>query len=158
MPRCPSVRRWASSSSSSSSGSSDSLWAISSVVFFGSLFVYLTSPSVKGHAKGHTPTPHKTETFDANDETLHDLKKTEDQSDTHLESNNFLTTAAHSPNSTEAPTQKTEDAPTTSDATTLKTGVANAKDSDHISDPQNVVAAAATEKHDKEVDRKGNDE
>ena len=157
-------RRNASSSSSSGTSSSeapnpikavtssnDSLWAISSVLVFGALFVYLTSPTGKGHAKGHAPTPHKKDDdFPTHDEAFENLQKTEDQSDSHLAGNKALAERAHAPDSQGAPTQKkTKDAPTKSDNTTFQHGVAAAKDGDHISDPKKVVAAAAAAKQDK---------
>lgn len=130
----------------------DSIWAISSVLVFGALFVYLTSPTGKGHAKGHAPTPHKKdEDFPTNDEAFEGLQKTEDHRDSHLAGNKALAERAHAPDSEGAPTQKkTKDAPTPRhDNTTFQHGVAAAKDGDHVSDPKKVVAAAASAKQDK---------
>ncbi len=152
----PRRRGYASSSSESSSaspasGGSDSIWAISSLLVFGGLFVYLTSPSGKGKAKGHQPTPHKKDDdFNTDDEALHNLRKTEDHSDSPLEGNKALAERAHAPDSEGAPQQKTtKEVPTRHDNTTFQKGVAAAKDGDHISDPKKVVAAANAEKLDK---------
>lgn len=153
----PAGARFASSSSGSSlPGGSDSLWAISSVVVFGALFVYLTSPDSKGHAKGHQPTPHKkTEDFPTDDEELHALRKTEDQSDHHLEGNKLIASRAHAPDSDAAPTQKkTKDTVVKADDTTFKHGVAAAKDGDHISDPKKVVAAAQSARQEREAKKR----
>ncbi|KAK0546916.1 hypothetical protein OC846_002914 [Tilletia horrida] len=136
----------------------DSLWAISSVVVFGGLFFYLTSPKKAAHGVPHSREAHSDHAPGAKeDQGTADEEESESESGVDFVVVEEPQVKISTPGHEVLQTRLTEDhgkqvsannkaPPLPNKGETFKHGIAAAKDGDHISNPKAVVAASHEEK------------
>ncbi|CAO1632362.1 unnamed protein product [Sympodiomycopsis kandeliae] len=146
--------------------SSDVPWIIGSTLFFGSAFIYVTSPSSKTHNEhgqvtgAKAPSTHGTGSSRVDDKTGdeavwkqedHDGSVEEDEvpaddapeGDKHLHHNTNRAT----PDQQKSPANRDPSSSTYGiENSNFKHGIAASKDGDHVSDPKKVVAQATSDK------------
>ncbi|KAK0535660.1 hypothetical protein OC842_002244 [Tilletia horrida] len=139
----------------------DSIWAISSVVVFGSLFFYLTSPGSKKDGHGHgshgdhkqssstTPVASPEEADEAEDKPEIDFVVVEEPVLNVKTPGGEILKERQTDDHGKQVSANNKSAPLPNRGETFKHGVAAAKDGEHISNPKAVVARAHEEKEQK---------